>query len=94
MLDCGIHPSSNDFQYLPFFDVINLNEIDLVLISHFHLDHCGALPYLTQKTNFKGKVFCTHPTKEIFKHIMLDSLKVSENYLFDKEDINNCCNKI
>jgi Cft2 family RNA processing exonuclease len=25
----------------------------LILITHFHIDHCAALPYFTEKTNFK-----------------------------------------
>nr|CCC47437.1 putative cleavage and polyadenylation specificity factor, fragment [Trypanosoma vivax Y486] len=45
MLDCGNHPAKSGLDSLPFFDSINCGEIDLVLITHFHLDHCGALPY-------------------------------------------------
>lgn len=28
-------------------------DIDLILITHFHIDHCAALPYFTEKTNFR-----------------------------------------
>ena len=31
----------------------------------FHLDHIASLPYLTEKTNFKGRVFMTHASKAI-----------------------------
>lgn len=31
---------------LPYLDTIEDEHVDLVLISHFHLDHCGALPVL------------------------------------------------
>ena len=44
---------------LPFVDQINAEEIDLLLVSHFHLDHCGALPWLLQKTTFKGMFYDT-----------------------------------
>ena len=37
----------------PFFDFIDADKVDLVLITHFHIDHCAALPYFTEKTNFK-----------------------------------------
>ena len=30
--------------------------IDCLLLSHFHLDHCGAIPYLTEKANYKGPI--------------------------------------
>ena len=40
---------------LPFFDSldslggISAEDIDLILITHFHIDHCAALPYFTEK---------------------------------------------
>lgn len=37
----------------PFFDYVEADEVDLILITHFHIDHCAALPYFTEKTNFK-----------------------------------------
>ena len=45
MLDCGAHPAYTGILSLPFFDEIDLSTIDILLITHFHLDHCGALPY-------------------------------------------------
>lgn len=76
MLDCGLHPSDNDLSSLPFFDKINPGDVDLLLITHFHLDHCAAVPYFLEKTNFKGKTIMTYPTKAIYKHLLLDSIKV------------------
>lgn len=76
MLDCGLHPSDNDMASLPFFDKINPADVDLLLVTHFHLDHCGSVPYFLEKTNFKGKTIMTYPTKAIYKHLLLDSLKV------------------
>ena len=46
---------------LPFFDEVDPGEIDLLLITHFHLDHAAGLPYFTEKTAFKGRIFMTHP---------------------------------
>ncbi|CAI6005607.1 unnamed protein product [Closterium sp. NIES-64] len=34
--------------------------IDCVIITHFHLDHCGALPYFTQACGYQGPVYMTH----------------------------------
>ena len=53
MLDCGIHPGHHGMQSLPFFDDVDLEEVDIALITHFHLDHCAAVPYLACKTKFK-----------------------------------------
>ncbi len=33
--------------------------------SHFHLDHCGALPYFTEMCGYNGPILMTHPTKAI-----------------------------
>lgn len=98
LLDCGIHPSDNDLSSLPFFDKINPEEIDLLLITHFHLDHCGSAPYFIEKTSFKGKTYMTYPTKAIYKHVLLDSLKVGMAWetqsLFSREDVINSMEKI
>lgn len=45
MLDCGQHPGRDGIQALPYFDMINPEEIDLLLLTHFHVDHCVGLPY-------------------------------------------------
>ena len=98
MLDCGIHPGKEGIQALPYFDVINPKEIDLVLITHFHVDHCAGLPYFLAKTEFKGKVYMTHPTKSIYNYVMQDFVKVSniatDEKLFDENDLKNTLDKI
>jgi cleavage and polyadenylation specificity factor subunit 3 len=42
----------------------------------FHVDHAASLPYVLAKTNFKGRVFMTHPTKAIYKWLIQDSVRV------------------
>ena len=53
MLDCGIHPGFAGLRSLPYLDTEDLATVDLMLITHFHLDHCAAVPYVTGHTNFK-----------------------------------------
>ena len=77
MFDCGIHPAFNGLVSLPYFDEIDPSKIDLLLVTHFHLDHCGALPYFLEKTEFNGKCYMTHPTKAIYKLLLSDYVKVS-----------------
>ena len=38
MLDCGLHPGLSGLAALPFFDDIDPSSIDLLLVSHFHLE--------------------------------------------------------
>ncbi|XP_074660015.1 cleavage and polyadenylation specificity factor subunit 3-like [Tubulanus polymorphus] len=98
LLDCGIHPGLSGLEALPFFDELNPDEIDLLLISHFHLDHCGALPWFLNKTAFKGRVFMTHATKAIYRWLLSDFVKVSnistEQMLYAETDIEVSMDKI
>eukprot|EP00794_Sanderia_malayensis_P017062 gene17062-18780_t len=98
MLDCGIHPGHTGLDSLPFIDEIDPAEIDLLLISHFHLDHCGALPWFLEKTHFKGRVFMTHATKAIYRWLLSDYIKVSnisaEHMLYTEKDLEKSMDKI
>ena len=49
----------------------------LLLSSHFHLDHCGALPYFTEMCGYDGPIYMTHPTKAICPILLVrDEAKV------------------
>ncbi|KAI0395013.1 cleavage and polyadenylation specifity factor [Xylariaceae sp. FL0594] len=76
MLDAGQHPAYDGLASLPFFDDFDLSTVDVLLISHFHIDHAASLPYVLSKTNFRGRVFMTHPTKAIYKWLIQDSVRV------------------
>jgi len=98
MFDCGIHPAYSGLGSLPYFDEIETSKIDILLITHFHLDHCGALPYFLEKTQFEGECFMTHPTKAIYKLILADYVKVShahtEEALYEERDLIKSLEKI
>ena len=53
MLDCGIHPGYSGMASLPYLDQVALEEVDVMLVTHFHLDHCAAMPFVTAKTAFR-----------------------------------------
>lgn len=53
MLDCGIHPGFAGMASLPYFDQVAMEEVDVMLVTHFHLDHCAAVPFVTAKTSFR-----------------------------------------
>ena len=86
MLDCGMHMGFDDERRFPDFKYItdtNLNGyLDCVLISHFHLDHCGSLPFMSEVVGFDGPIFMTHPTKAICPILLEDYRKVT----MDKQD--------
>ena len=97
-MDCGIHPGLNGMDALPFVDMIEADKIDLLLVSHFHLDHAGALPWFLQKTTFRGKCFMTHATKAIYRWLLSDFIKVSnistEQMLYTEQDLEASMDKI
>jgi metallo-beta-lactamase family protein len=53
-------------------------DIDAVILSHGHLDHCGALPTL-YKSGFRGDIFATPATRDVAQIIMADSADIQVN---------------
>ncbi|CAL8088600.1 unnamed protein product [Orchesella dallaii] len=98
MLDIGIHPGHTGMEALPFVDLIDADEVDLLLVSHFHLDHAGALPWFLLKTAFKGRCFMTHATKAIYRWLLADYIKVSnistDHILYTEADLEASMDKI
>ncbi|KAK3157672.1 hypothetical protein QOZ80_2AG0125890 [Eleusine coracana subsp. coracana] len=75
LFDCGVHPAYSGVAALPYFDEIDPAAVDVLLVTHFHLDHAAALPYFLEKTAFKGRVFMTHATKAIYQLLLLDYVR-------------------
>ena len=97
MFDCGIHPGHEGLASLPLFDHVEMASVNLALITHFHLDHCAAVPYLTSQSGFGGRLFMTHPTKAIYRTLLSDFLRVSQNadsQLYTEVDLENSMEKI
>ncbi|CAG8594431.1 10755_t:CDS:10 [Cetraspora pellucida] len=98
MLDAGVHPAYNGLAALPFYDEIDPATVDVLLISHFHLDHAASLPYFLEKTTFEGRVFMTHPTKAIYKWLLSDFVRVSnvalDEMLYEEQDLLHSYDKI
>eukprot|EP00929_Paragymnodinium_shiwhaense_P002556 TRINITY_DN102842_c0_g1_i1.p1 TRINITY_DN102842_c0_g1~~TRINITY_DN102842_c0_g1_i1.p1 ORF type:complete len:702 (-),score=125.63 TRINITY_DN102842_c0_g1_i1:59-2164(-) len=98
MFDCGIHPAHTGMSTLPYFDHVNPAEVDLLLVTHFHLDHSGAVPYFVNRTEFKGKIFMTHPTRPICRMLWHDYARVSkiaaEDQIFQGSDVDDTMDRI
>ncbi|CAH8532643.1 unnamed protein product [Schistosoma guineensis] len=104
MFDCGMHMGYNDDRKFPDFTYItdkgSLNDyLDCVIISHFHLDHCGALPYMTEVIGYDGPIYMTHPTKAICPILLEDYRKINverrgDQNFFTSDMIYRCMTKV
>ena len=99
MFDCGVHPGYSGISSLPYFDEVNPEDVNVLLMTHFHLDHSGAVPYFVNKTSFAGRVFMTHPTKPICKLLWQDFARVSkisnqQSAIYTKQDIDKTMQRI
>ncbi|HRW09012.1 MAG TPA: MBL fold metallo-hydrolase [Caldilineaceae bacterium] len=78
LIDCGMfqggrelaEENRDDFGFAP-------EKIDIVLLTHAHLDHCGRIPLLV-KQGFKGEIIATAATRELARVVMLDSAHLQE----------------
>jgi len=78
LIDCGLFQGLKELRLMNWDRLpIDPATIDLVLLTHGHLDHTGYLPRLV-KDGFQGKIIGTSPTLEIAKIILEDSAKIQE----------------
>lgn len=78
LLDCGLFQGSEALEELNYqaFD-FKPAEVDFIILSHAHVDHCGRIPLLV-KQGFKGKIYCTGATAEIADIMLQDSGNIHE----------------
>src|SRR5262249_35353885 len=78
LLDCGLFQGpraesrrrNREFPFRP-------KDIDAVLLSHAHIDHCGNLPNLV-KQGFTGPIYCTPATRDLTGVMLGDAAKIQE----------------
>lgn len=80
LLDCGQFQGGKaqdrlNYREFPF----EPSEIDCLVLSHAHIDHCGRIPLLV-KRGFRGNIFCTKATADLLPIMLRDS-----GYIHEKE---------
>lgn len=85
LLDCGLYQgtrkeSYNRNQNLPY----NAAEVDILVLSHAHIDHSGNIPNLI-KSGFVGDIVCTYATRDLCAIMLRDSAKIQQ---YDIEYVN------
>ncbi|MAC81637.1 MAG: MBL fold metallo-hydrolase [Rhodobacteraceae bacterium] len=78
LVDCGMFQGRHELQEdnaVPFsFDPAS---IDILLLTHAHLDHCGRIPLLV-KRGFRGEIICTAATRDLTRIVLMDAAGLQE----------------
>ncbi|MGZ3696231.1 MAG: MBL fold metallo-hydrolase RNA specificity domain-containing protein [Bdellovibrionota bacterium] len=78
LVDCGLFQGLKELRLqnrAPF--PVDPASIEAVILTHAHLDHSGYLPLLV-KGGFRGKIYCTAPTKELTRILLFDAAGIEE----------------
>lgn len=76
LIDCGEKPdNTNGTPYLYVPEIHPLSQLDAVVLTHAHLDHCALIPLL-YKYGYEGPVYSTPPTRDLSSMLQLDYLEV------------------
>src|SRR4051812_23156418 len=77
LLDCGLTPRGRtETQAAPQFP-FDPHDVDAVILSHAHIDHCGNLPHLIRQ-GFAGPIYCTPATRDLTDVMLADSARIQE----------------
>ena len=75
LIDCGLDYEKGTYQeeneYFPFDPA----SIDVVILTHAHIDHSGNLPTLV-RMGFEGQILCTPPTADLTEILLFDSVNI------------------
>jgi metallo-beta-lactamase family protein len=78
LVDCGLFQGLKELRLRNWEPLpIEATQIDAVVLTHAHLDHCGYLPRLVA-AGFRRRVFCTPGTKELCSLVLPDSAHLQE----------------
>lgn len=78
LVDCGLFQGLKQLRLKNWAKLpINPKEIDMVILTHAHIDHSGYLPLLV-KNGFSGKVYCSEATRDLCEVLLPDSAYLQE----------------
>ena len=76
LLDCGMFQGlGNSTRSLNDSFGFDASKVNLLLLSHAHIDHSGLIPKLVAE-GFTGRIICTRPTVELSEILLMDSAQI------------------
>lgn len=103
VIDAGIHPKEMGLSAVPHLKRLRDLEIDLIFLTHCHLDHLGALPLLARE-HPATPIIMSRESESLFQRMLRNSCRVmerqrdekgmSEYPLYSYRDINNCSHQV
>lgn len=88
LVDCGLTQGiklADDINWEPF--IYNAQEIDILFVTHAHVDHLGRIPKLISE-GFRGKIYSTSPTRALARFMLDDTMGIlSKNTKFHLDRI-------
>lgn len=78
LVDCGLFQGPKELRkrnYDPFS--VDPSSITAIVLTHAHIDHTGFIPAVV-KNGFKGRIYCSRPTFELCKIMLIDAAKIQE----------------
>lgn len=87
LIDCGLFQGKKEWRIRNWEDTpVPAREIDAVILTHAHLDHCGWIPRLV-KEGFTGAIYATPPTIDLCSVLLPDSghLQEEEAHYYNKK---------
>ncbi|MFN0256607.1 MBL fold metallo-hydrolase [Pedobacter ureilyticus] len=75
LIDCGLDYEKGNHQEQNLFFPFDPANIDLVILTHAHIDHSGNLPTLI-RMGYDGQILCTGPTADLTEILLFDSVNI------------------
>jgi|TARA_Y100000588_G_scaffold183596_1_gene197405 Cft2 family RNA processing exonuclease len=75
VVDAGLHPKLAGNEAMPSFDLVPVDSLDFIILTHCHLDHLGSLPVLSREQP-DAPVFLSQPSQALAKRMMMNSINV------------------
>ena len=102
LVDCGLHPKLTGLEATPDFAPLDGVELDLIIITHCHLDHIGSLPLLLRRQP-RAAVLMTASSAMLIARMLHNSVSVMERQreeeklagypLFTHEEVDRCATR-